>query len=447
MIITYIDLDLNLNLSPKLDLKLDLDLDLGGKLQSNKIEFLTNQNIWCCIQVTNQNIWCRSNNFFFLPFVFDEKQDHSATDLATHALRGAIASINLDASKIDSVIIGNVAQTSADAAYLARHAGLKAGTAIATPALTINRLCGSGFQSVVNGVQEIVVGDANIVATGGTESMSQAPFAARGIRFGVALGKNPPFEDTLWSALTDSHVKLPMGITAENLAEKYNISRKETDEFSLSSQLKWAEAQKKGIFDSEITPITIKTKKGQEEFKVDEGPRPATTLEGLAKLKPVFKEGGTVTAGSASGITDGAGAVIIASEEAVRANNLKPLARIVSYHISGVDPKIMGIGPVPAIQGALKRAKLDLSQIDIIEINEAFAAQVLACQRELKFDMAKFNKNGGAISLGHPLGASGSRITAHLAHELNRTKSKYAIGAACIGGGQGIAIILENPNV
>jgi len=230
------------------------------------------------------------------------------------------------------------------------------------------------------------------------------------------------------------------------LAEKYKITRKEVDEFSLRSQLAWAEAQKKGIFDDEIVPIQIKGKKGPEDFKVDECPRPTSTYEGLAKLKALFKENGVVTAGTASTITDGAAAVILASEEAVKKYNLKPLARVVSWQSSGVEPTLMGIGPVPAIQGALKRAGLELNQLDLVEVNEAFAAQLLAVAKELKLDLNKTNLNGGAISLGHPLGASGTRITGHLALQLNKTKSKYAVGSACIGGGQGIAVVLENVN-
>lgn len=373
-------------------------------------------------------------------------KDVTATDLAAHAIKGALASIGLNPSHVDSVIVGNVAQTSSDAAYLARHAALKSGVPVPVPALTVNRLCGSGFQSVVNGAHEILLGEAEIVATGGAENMSQAPYAARGIRFGTQLGRNPPFEDTLWSALTDSYIKTPMGITAENLAEMYKISKQEVDEYALRSQQNWVKANEAGVFKAEITPVKVKGKKGEVDLLVDEGPRPQTTIEALAKLKPTFKEGGVTTAGNASGITDGAAAVIIASEEAVKKHNLKPLARLVSWHVAGVEPKIMGIGPVPAIQNALKKAKLSLQQIDLVEVNEAFGAQALAVQKELGIEMGKYNLNGGAISLGHPLGASGARITAHLSHELNRVKAKYAVGSACIGGGQGIALVLENVN-
>ena len=286
-----------------------------------------------------------------------------------HASRATLASINFDPASVDSAVFGNVAQTSSDAAYLARHVALRSGLAVHTPALTVNRLCGSGMQALISGYQDILLGDAEIVLTGGTESMSQAPYAVRNIRFGTQLGVNPPFEDTLWAALTDSYAKVPMGITAENLAERYKLSRADVDSFALRSQQRWAAAEKAGIFKREIAPIEVKTKKGNVSLGSDEGPRPETTLEGLTKLKPVFKKDGVVTAGTASGITDGAAAVLIASAEAVKKYNLTPLAEIVSYHYSGVEPTIMGIGPVPAIQGALKKAKLTLDDIDLVEVS------------------------------------------------------------------------------
>lgn len=372
-------------------------------------------------------------------------KDVSATELGAHAARAALAAGNIDPALVDAVQVGNVAQTSADATYLARHVGLKAGVPIESPALTVNRLCGSGFQSVIGGVQDILLGDAQIVLTGGAENMSQAPLAAYGnhARFGVKLGAGLNLVDTLWAALTDSHSNTPMGITAENLAVKYGITREQSDEFGLRSQTLYAQAHAAGHFDAEIAPIEVKAGRNVEMLTADEGPR-QTTLEKLAKLKAVFKKDGVVTAGTASGITDGAGAVVLASEDAVRQHNLKPLARIVSYQVSGVDPTIMGIGPVPAIRGALARAGLQISDIDIFDINEAFAAQWLSCVQELGFNPALGNQCGGAISLGHPLGASGSRITGHLAHALQRTGKKYAVGSACIGGGQGIAVVLEN---
>ena len=369
---------------------------------------------------------------------------HSAIDLGVLAAKAAYAAGKVDPEIIDHVVFGNVSQTSADALYMARHIGLKSGAPITTPGLTVNRLCGSGFQAVVNGAQEILLGDAEVVLTGGTENMSQAPFAARDIRFGVKFGKTPALEDTLWSSLNDPHAGCSMAITAENLAEKYGISREAADEYGLRSQKAWATAQKAGYFDAEMAPIELKSRKGTELLEADEHPRPDASLEGMAKLKPVFKKDGTVTAGNASGICDGAGALIVASAEAVKKHGLTPLARLVQWHVAGVDPTIMGIGPVPAIKGALDRSGLGLGDMDLIEINEAFAPQYLACEKELELDRAKTNVNGGAIALGHPLAASGARITAHLVHELRRRKGKYAVGSACIGGGQGIALVIEN---
>lgn len=372
-------------------------------------------------------------------------KDVTATDLAATAARAALAEAGVAPELVDSVQVGNVAATSADGAYLARHVALKAGAPIETPALTINRLCGSGFQSVVGGVHEILLGEAEIALCGGAENMSQSPMAVYGnkARFGVPLGAGLQLEDTLWSALTDSFCKTPMGMTAENLAAKYGVTREECDEFGLRSQQLWRKAHDAGHFDAELAPVTIKVRGKEEQFTTDESPR-EVDLAKLAKLKPVFKKDGVVTAGNASGISDGAGAILLASEEAVKKHNLTPLARVVSYQVSGVDPTIMGIGPVPAITGALKRAGLSKSDIGIYDINEAFAAQWLACVKALDLDPTLVNQSGGAIALGHPLGASGSRITAHLAHALKRTGQKYAVGSACIGGGQGIALVLEN---
>jgi acetyl-CoA acyltransferase 2 len=371
-------------------------------------------------------------------------KDLSAIDLAVVAAQAALEAGGVDPNAVDHVIVGNVAQTSADAIYMARHIGLRAGVPIPVPALTVNRLCGSGFQSVVNGAQEILLGDADIVLTGGTESMSQAPHAARGLRWGTRLGSNPALEDTLWSSLTDSYAGCAMGITAENLAEQHGITREQTDAYALRSQQAWAAAKDAGRFDAEIAPVTVPGRRGPTVVDTDEHPRRETSVESLAKLRPSFSKTGVVTAGNASGICDGAGAVILASEAAVERHKLVPLARLVQWHVAGVDPKIMGIGPVPAIRGALDRAGLTLADLDLIEINEAFGPQYLACEKELELDRDKVNVDGGAISLGHPLGASGARITAHLVHELRRRKAKYGIGSACIGGGQGIALVLES---
>lgn len=368
----------------------------------------------------------------------------SAVELGAVAARGAIAELP-SADIIDGVCVGNVQQSTTDVAYLARHVALKAGVKIEAPALTVNRLCGSGFQSIVTGAQDIIMGDASVVLTGGAESMSMAPYTVHGIRWGSPLGVNPPMVDSLWDCLQDKHIGCPMAITAENLAEKYDIKKQESDEFAFRSQQLWGKANEAGLFKDEIVPIMIKDKKTKQDvaFDTDEHARPTVTLEQVQKLKPLFKKDGVVSAGNASGICDGAAAVVVAGADAVSKHGLKPMARIVSYAVCGVPPEIMGFGPVPAINEALSRANLSMGDMDIIEINEAFAAQFLACQKVLDFDMDKANQQGGAIAMGHPTGTSGSRIMGHLAHELQRTGKKYAVGSACIGGGQGIAIILE----
>ncbi|XP_078204250.1 3-ketoacyl-CoA thiolase, mitochondrial isoform X2 [Callithrix jacchus] len=399
-------------------------------------------------------------------------KDFTATDLSEFATKAALSAGKVSPETVDSVIVGNVLQSSSDAPYLARHVGLRVGIPKEIPALTINRLCGSGFQSIVNGCQEICVKEAEVVLCAGTESMSQAPYCVRSVRFGTKLGSDIKLEDYLWVGLTDQHIKLPMAITAENLAVKHKISREECDKYALQSQQRWKAANDAGFFNNEMASIEVKTKKGKQIMEVDEHARPQTTLEQLQKLPPVFKKDGTVTAGNASGIADGAGAVIIASENAVKKHNFTPLARIVGYFVAGCDPSIMGIGtwmnlesiilskltqeqkmkyrmfsligPVPAINGALKKAGLSLKDMDLVEVNEAFAPQYLAVEKSLDLDPSKTNVNGGAIALGHPLGGSGSRITAHLVHELRRRGGKYAIGSACIGGGQGIAVIIQN---
>ncbi|XP_010619996.1 3-ketoacyl-CoA thiolase, mitochondrial [Fukomys damarensis] len=371
-------------------------------------------------------------------------KEYSAIDLNEFAARAALFAGKVPPEIIDSVIVGNVIQSSSDAIYIARHVGLRVGVPKETPAITVNRLCGSGFQSIVNGCQEICVKDAEVVLCGGTESMSQAPFCVRNIRFGTRFGFDLKLEDSLWEGLTDSHVKLAMALTAENLAVQHKISREDCDRYALQSQQRWKAANDAGYFNDEMVPIEVKTRKGKQTMQVDEHPRPQTTLEQLQKLSPVFKKEGTVTAGNASGISDGAGAVIIASEDAVKKHNFTPLARIVGYFVSGCDPSIMGIGPVPAISGALKKTGLSLKDMDLVEVNEAFAPQYLAVEKSLNLDPSKTNVNGGAIALGHPLGGSGTRITTHLVHELRRRGGKYAVGSACIGGGQGIAVIIQN---
>lgn len=368
----------------------------------------------------------------------------SAIELQTIAAKAALTAANVKPDMVDTVTIGNVLQnSSSDGAFMARHVLLKAGIPIDRPALQVNRLCGSGFQSIVNGCQDIATGIANITLTGGSDNMSQTPYSVRNIRFGSPLGVSPVLEDSLWLGLTDTYCKLPMALTAEKLGAQYNITRDQVDEFALRSQTNWKAAHDNGRFKEEICPVPLKVKKETISFEIDEHPRPKTTLEGLKKLPTLFKENGLVTAGSASGVCDGAGAVVLASDEAATKHNLTPLARILGFSTVGVDPSIMGVGPVPAIQNVLKVTGKTLNDIDLVEINEAFGAQTLACAKALNLDITKLNVNGGAIALGHPLAASGARIITHLVHELRRRKAKYGIGSACIGGGQGIAIMIE----
>lgn len=370
----------------------------------------------------------------------------SSTDLAVHSTKAALVHAKLDPTKVDEVFFGNVIASSLDATYLSRHVALKSGVPVLSPCLTVNRLCGSGFETVCLGAEAIQQRRSKITACGGSENMSQAPMVIDGLtaRWGAQLGKGLEAKDSLWAGLTDTYAKLPMGLTAEKLAEKYGITREQCDEYGLRSQQLYQKAFDAGVFVNEIAPVEIKGKKGPEIISADEHPRANSKLADLTKLKPVFKEGGTVTAGTASGISDGAATLIVAGEDSIKENNLTPLARLVAWTRVGCDPTIMGIGPVTAIQKALLTANLTLNDMDLIEINEAFAAQYLACEKELGLDRNKSNLNGGAIALGHPLGASGARILTHLTHELIRTKKRYAVGAACIGGGQGIAVILEN---
>jgi len=370
-------------------------------------------------------------------------KDISGTDLTVHAARGCLNQIGLKPEDIDHVIIGNVVPSSSDGAYLPRHVGLKLGLPLTTPAYALNRLCGSGFQSWVNAAQMITTGEASMVLAGGVEQMSLVPYVVRSVRFGGMRLGNGELEDLLTAALTDSYAQMPMAITAENLGEKYHITRDQVDAYAYQSQQRYDQAYKQKLFSTEITPITLESKKGTISFDKDEHPKPETSLEKIKGLKPLFKKDGLVTAATASGIVDGAACSIITTETKAKALGLKPLARIISYASVGCDPKIMGIGPVPAIKKALQKAQLTLNQMDLIEVNEAFAAQFLAVQKELELPMDRTNVNGGAIAVGHPLGASGTRIMNHLVYELQRRQGKYALGSACIGGGQGIAIIIE----
>ena len=370
-------------------------------------------------------------------------KDLSATDLAVHASRAALAQAGVSPEAVGHVVFGNVAQTSSDAIYLARHVGLRAGVPVSTPALTVNRLCGSGFEAVVQGARLLAAGEAEVVLAGGTESMSQAPLVLRGTRWGWPLGKPPPMEDMLWSALTDSYAGLPMAMTAEKLAERYRIGQDEVDEFSVLSQRRFAAAQEAGRFAEEIAPLELATRKGPVSFARDEHPRPDATVEALRKLPKVFKKDGVIHAGAASGVSDGAGALVMATRAWSEKHGKKPLARLVNWGFAGVDPTIMGIGPVAAFQNTLVRAEAQLSDFQLFEVNEAFAPQYLAVERELGLPRDRTNVDGGAIAVGHPLAASGARITMHLVYELRRRGARYGLGGACIGGGQGIAVALE----
>jgi acetyl-CoA acyltransferase 2 len=373
-------------------------------------------------------------------------KDVSPIDLAVVASKAALDRAGVPATDVDQTIFGNVLYTTRDSIYFARHVSLKSGCRQESSALTLNRLCGSGFQSVVSGAEEIMLGDANVCLVGGAESMSQAPHVTRGLRWGTPLGKSPVMEDVLWEGLTDSYVGLGMAETAENLAERYKLDRHYIDEYALRSQQLSKNAWDSGVFEHEVVPVAVpNSRTGKpDELAKDEHMRPDTSAEKLAALKPVFRKGGVVTAGNASGIGDGAGAMVIASEDFAHERGLKPIGRLVSWGIAGVDPSVMGIGPVPASKAALKKAGLSLADMDLIEVNEAFAAQTCAVERELALPREKLNTNGGAIAMSHPLAASGARITAHLLHALRAQGKRYGLGSACIGGGQGIALIVES---
>ena len=367
-------------------------------------------------------------------------------DLAVHASKAAVDRAGIQATDIDQTIFGNVLYTTSDSIYFARHVALKTGCRQETSALTLNRLCGSGFQSVVSGAQEILLGDAQACLVGGAESMSQAPHVTRGLRWGAPLGKPPVMEDVLWEGLTDSYVGLGMAETAENLAERYKLDRGCVDEFALRSQQLAKSAWESGAYRDEVGPIPVSNPKTgkAEDFATDEHMRPDTTAEKLGALKPAFRKGGVVTAGNASGIGDGAAAMVIASARFAADRGLKPIGRLVSWGVAGVDPSVMGIGPVPSSRAALSRAGLSMNDMDLIEVNEAFAAQTCAVERELSLPRDRLNVHGGAIALSHPLAASGARITAHLLHALRAGGKRYGLGTACIGGGQGIALVVES---
>jgi acetyl-CoA acyltransferase 2 len=369
----------------------------------------------------------------------------SATDLGVVAARAALARSGVDPAEVGHVVFGNVLQTSADAPYLARHVGLRAGLPIETPAVTVNRLCGSGFEAVIQGAQQILLGQADAVLAGGTESMSQAPHVVRGARWGLRLGPAAALEDTLWEALRDSECGLSMAETAERLAEQYRIGREAVDCFAARSQACAKAAWDAGAFADEVVPVTLQDRKTRRDipWAADEHMRPGTTVEALAKLPPYFRQDGVVTAGNASGICDGAAALVVAGEAFARERRLQPIGRLAGWGLAGVDPAVMGIGPVPASRRALAAAGLSLEDMDLVEINEAFAAQYLAVEQELGLDRERTNVDGGAVALGHPLGASGARLTLHLLHALRRRGGRFGLAAACIGGGQGAAVVVE----
>ncbi|MCD5324525.1 MULTISPECIES: thiolase family protein [Pontibacillus] len=369
-------------------------------------------------------------------------KDVDPTQLGVTASKGAIERSGIQAEDLDFSVMGNVIHSAKNAPYLARHIALQSGIPYESPALAVNRLCGSGLQSVVSAAQSIQLGEGQAALAGGVDSMSLAPYALHGSRFGTKLGA-PKLDDMLWAALTDEYIGAGMGVTGENLADKYEISREEQDAYAARSHQSAAAARESGKFAEEIVPVEVKTRKGTQVVDTDEHIREDTTAEKLSGLKPAFKKDGSVTGGNASGINDGAGAVVLASESFVESKGLKPLGRIVSWAVAGVDPSIMGIGPAPAIRMALEKASLSLEDMSLIEVNEAFASQYIAVEKELGLNRDKVNVNGGAIALGHPVGASGTRVLYTLMKELKRRNERYGVASLCIGGGQGIAMIVE----
>ncbi len=368
-------------------------------------------------------------------------KDLTATDLATVAAKAALERSGVKAEEIDHVIFGNVLQSSQDAAYLARHVGLRCEVPIPVPAYAVNRLCGSGFQAVINGAVELMLGHADEVLVGGVEQMSMTPFHVYG-RWGMKLGE-APMVDALSAGLTDNYCGCPMAITAENLARAYDIRREDADEFAYQSHMLAAQAWDEGWMQEEVVPVVIPGKRGEVRVDRDEHFRADTQIEKLAKLAPLFP-GGQVTAGNSSGINDGAVALVLTTRESADERSVKPLGRLVSWGIKGVQPDIMGIGPAPASREALSRAGLTMSDMDLIEVNEAFASQYLAVEKDLGIPRDLVNVQGGAIALGHPLGASGARLVLTLLHALRRRGGKYGLATACIGGGQGIAVVVES---
>ncbi|MFA5702433.1 MAG: acetyl-CoA C-acyltransferase family protein [Advenella sp.] len=370
-------------------------------------------------------------------------KDVPPCDLGSTVIKEALARASLVGADVGHVVVGHVANTEPRDMYVSRVASVNAGVSIETPAFNVNRLCGSGLQAIVSAAQSIMLGDASVAVAGGVENMSRAPYILPAHRFGARMGDSVAM-DMMTGALSDPFEKIHMGVTAENVAKKFNITREEQDELAMESHRRAINAIDNGYFKEQIVPIVQKTRKGDVIFDTDEHARRDITLESLSKLKPVFvRENGTVTAGNASGINDGAAAVVLMNAEEVKLRNVKPLARLVAYAHAGVEPGLMGIGPVPATQKALAKAGLTINDIDIIEANEAFAAQACAVSKALGFDPAKVNPNGSGISLGHPIGATGTIITVKALYELQRIQGKYALVTMCIGGGQGIAAIFE----
>ena len=365
----------------------------------------------------------------------------SAVELGARAVTGALKKINLDPCNVDEVILGNVLCAGLGQ-NVARQVAIAANIPNEVPAFNVSKVCGSGLKSIILATQAIMCGDADIVVAGGTESMSNAGYVSFGMRFGMRMGDSKLIDSLVYDGLTDAFSHVHMGITAENLAEKYHLTRNELDEFALQSQLKAEHAQKSGKFDEEIIPVEIKNKKGIEIVNQDEYPRHGSTFESLNKLRPSFKKDGVVTAGNASGINDGAAALVLMSKEKAVELGLKPLVTIRSWASAGVDPQLMGYGPVPATQKALNKIGLSVEDIDLIEANEAFAAQAISVIKGLDLDTSKINVNGGAIALGHPIGASGARILVSLIHEMQRRDAKNGLATLCVGGGQGLAMIV-----
>ncbi|MEK2608324.1 acetyl-CoA C-acyltransferase family protein [Pseudomonas shirazensis] len=369
-------------------------------------------------------------------------KDLPLADLATALARAAIERSGVAAEQIGHVVMGNVIPTEARDAYLGRVAAMNAGIPKETPAFSVNRLCGSGLQAIVSAAQSLLLGDTDIALAAGAESMSRAPYLLPQARWGARMGDLQGI-DYLVGVLQDPFEHFHMGITAENVAAKHGITRQMQDELALTSQQRAARAIAEGRFDSQIVPLELKTRKGPVQFAVDEHVRSDVSAEQLAAMKTVFKKDGTVTAGNASGINDGAAGLVLATGEAVRRLGLKPLARLVAYAHAGVEPALMGLGPIPATQKALQKAGLTVNDLDVIESNEAFAAQACAVARALDFDPEKVNPNGSGISLGHPVGATGAIIATKAIHELQRVQGRYALATMCIGGGQGIAVVFE----